>query len=224
MVIKPELSKYPFSTLQKNKTQISRLLESICKADDERAFEEIFQIFYERLLNFCIVYVKDKTYAEEIVSNVLLKLWMKRKESEIRNLETYLFIAVKNMSLNHIKQYSNLRLVYLEDEGVHEIVNPHDPGKELERRELIFKMNQAIETLPLQCKIIFKLVKEEGLKYKQVAEILDISPRTVETQLVRALKKLDNILTPYIDSQKPSSKIKNKAFKTFNFLFSWVFF
>jgi RNA polymerase sigma-70 factor (ECF subfamily) len=115
-------------------------------------------------------------------------------------------------------------LVYLEDEGVHEIVNPHDPGKELERRELIFKMNQAIETLPLQCKIIFKLVKEEGLKYKQVAEILDISPRTVETQLVRALKKLDNILTPYIDSQKPSSKIKNKAFKTFNFLFSWVFF
>jgi len=174
--------------LQKNKEYIARLLEKICRHNDQKAFEEIFQIFYERLLNFCIVYVKDKACAEEIISSVLLKLWMKRKETEIRNLETYLFIAVKNMSLNHIKQYSNLRLVYLEDAGVHQMINPHDPGKELERRELIFKMNDAIETLPLQCKIIFKLIKEEGLKYKQAAEILDISPRTVETQLVRAEK------------------------------------
>ncbi len=208
--------------MQKNKAHIARLLERICDADDEKAFEEIFQIFYERLLNFCIVYVKDKAYAEEIVSNVLLKLWMKRKESEIRNLETYLFISVKNMSLNHIKQYSNFRLVYMEDAGVHEMMNPHDPGKELERRELIFKMNEAIETLPLQCKIIFKLVKEEGLKYKQAAEILDISPRTVETQLVRAMKKLDHILTPYINSNQSPAKNKNKPFKSLNFLFSWI--
>jgi RNA polymerase sigma-70 factor (ECF subfamily) len=216
-------SKYPSSILQKNKEHIARLLGRICAADDEKAFEEIFQVFYERLLNFCIVYVKDKAYAEEIVSNVLLKLWMKRKESQIRNLETYLFISVKNSSLNHLKQYSNLRLVYLEDAGVHDIMNLHDPGKELEKRELIFKMNEAIETLPLQCKIIFKLVKEEGLKYKQVAEILQISPRTVETQLVRAMKKLDHILTPYIDSKQSPTKIKNSAFKSLNFFFSWIF-
>ena len=210
--------------MQKNKEYIARLLEKICRHNDQKAFEEIFQIFYERLLNFCIVYVKDKACAEEIISSVLLKLWMKRKETEIRNLETYLFIAVKNMSLNHIKQYSNLRLVYLEDAGVHQMINPHDPGKELERRELIFKMNDAIETLPLQCKIIFKLIKEEGLKYKQAAEILDISPRTVETQLVRAMKKLDHILTPYIHSKQPPAKTKSKPFKSFNFFFSWTFF
>jgi RNA polymerase sigma-70 factor (ECF subfamily) len=149
---------------------------------------------------------------------------MKRKEWKIDNLGTYLFIAVKNMSLNHIKQYSNYRLVYMEDAGVHEIVNSHDPGKELERRELIFKMNQAIETLPLQCKIIFKLVKEEGLKYKQVAEILDISPRTVETQLVRAIKKLDAILLPYLDSNKVSKRNKNKPFKAIKTLFLCLFF
>lgn len=209
--------------MQKNKIHIAQLLERICDADDEKAFEEVFQMFYERLLNFCIVYVKDKAYAEEIVSSVVLKLWLKRKELEIRNLETYLFIAVKNMSLNHLKQYSNFRLVYVEDAGVHDIINPHDPGKELEKRELIFKMNQAIETLPLQCKIIFKLVKEDGLKYKQVAEILDISPRTVETQLVRAMKKLDNILTPYVDPQKTDTKKRNTPFKSLNFLFSWIF-
>jgi RNA polymerase sigma-70 factor (ECF subfamily) len=210
--------------LTKDKEHIESLLQSICQRDDQNAFQEIFQIFYERLLNFCIVYINDKAYAEEIVSNVFVKLWMKRKEWKIDKLGTYLFIAVKNMSLNHIKQYSNYRLVYMEDAGVHEIVNSHDPGKELERRELIFKMNQAIETLPLQCKIIFKLVKEEGLKYKQVAEILDISPRTVETQLVRAIKKLDAILLPYLDSNKVSKRNKNKPFKTIKTLFLCLFF
>jgi len=209
--------------LQKNKAHIARLLENICQEDNQKSFEEIFQIFYERLLNFCIVYIKDKAYAEEIVSNVFLKLWMKRKDLNIGNLDTYLFIAVKNMSLNHIKQYSRLRLVYVEDTGVYEIKNLHDPGKELERRELIFKMNQAIETLPLQCKIIFKLVKEEGLKYKEVAQILDISPRTVETQLVRALKKLDYILSGYIDSEKPAAKSRNKAFKSMRMFLSFIF-
>lgn len=209
--------------MQKNQSDLTQLLEKICTADDQKAFAEIFRIFYERLLNFCIIYVKDKAYAEDIVSNVFVKLWGKRKELQIRNLETYLFIAVKNMSLNHLKHYSNLRVVYVEDTALHGIINPHDPEKELEKRELIFKMTQAIETLPLQCKIIFKLVREEGLKYKQVGEILNISPRTVETQLVRAMKKLDEILTPYIDSGKPPSKKRNSPFKHTRFLFSWIF-
>lgn len=194
--------------MQKDNSYIITLFESICQ-DDQKAFEEIFDLLYERLLNFCIIYVKDKEYAEEIVSNVFLKLWMKRKELNIQNPETYLFMAVKNRSLNHIKQYSNYKVSYISEKGFLELVNTHDPGKEMERRELVFKMNQAIETLPLQCRIVFKLVKEEGLRYKQVAEILEISPRTVETQLVRAVRKLDEFLSPYVDQQAVKSK-KNK--------------
>jgi RNA polymerase sigma-70 factor (ECF subfamily) len=85
-------------------------------------------------------------------------------------------------------------------------------------------MNQAIETLPQQCKIIFSLVKEEGLKYKEVAQILDISPRTVETQLVRAMQKLDKILSPYIHHHDTSSKVKTKAVSVIkSILFSIMF-
>ncbi len=71
-------------------------------------------------------------------------------------------------------------------------------------------MNQAVDSLPRQCKIIFNLIKEEGLKYKEVAEILNLSSRTVETQLVRAMKKLDKILAPYLSSSQKHSQSKVK--------------
>lgn len=211
--------------MQTDRTHILSLLDNIRQKDDQKAFEELFRIFYERLLKFCIAYIHDKEHAEEIVSNVFLKIWMKRKElPAIQNPEIYLFISVKNHSLNYLKQYSSYKVVFLEDEGVHELVNTHDAGKEMERKELRFKMNQAIETLPDQCKIIFMLVKEEGLKYKEVAHILDISPRTVETQLVRAMKKLSMALTPYIESQKKQYGNVRKALKSIKFLFSSLLF
>jgi RNA polymerase sigma-70 factor (ECF subfamily) len=198
--------------LQDSRKHIAQLLENICQRDDQKSFEELFKLFYEKLLNFSICYIKDKEAGEEIVSDVLLKIWVKRKElSHVENLETYVYIMVKNQSLNYAKQFSNFRFVYLEETGNHQLLNTHDPEKELEKRELIFKMNEAIATLPQQCKIIFSLVKEEGLKYKEVAQILDISPRTVETQLVRAMQKLDKILSPYMLSKKSASKSKIKT-------------
>ena len=211
--------------MKENKLHIAQLLENICQKDDQKSFEELFKLFYERLLNFCIHFIKGKEVAEEIVSDVLLRIWEKRKElSHVLNLETYLFIMVKNQSINYTKQFSNYRFVYLDETGNHQLLNINDPGKELERRELIFKMDQAIEKLPQQCKIIFSLIKEEGLKYKEVAQILDISPRTVETQLVRAMQKLDKILSPYILSQNAPQKKKTKAITIIkSFLFS-IFF
>ena len=207
------------------KPHITQLLENISQKDDQKSFEELFRSFYERLLNFCIHYINNREAAEEIVSDVLFKIWVRRKElSHVLNLETYLFIMVKNQSINYTKQFSNYRFVYLEESGSHELLNSNDPQKELERKELLFKMSQAIETLPQQCKIIFSLIKEEGLKYKEVAKILDISPRTVETQLVRAMQKLDKILSPYILSKKAAPKKKTKIATVIkSFLFSFLF-
>jgi len=214
---------FKFKRLKESKIHIAQLLENVCLRDDQKSFEKLFEMFYERLLNFCIHYIKDRESAEEIVSDVFFRIWVKRTElSHVQNPETYLFIAVKNQSLNHIKHFSNYRVVYLEESGVHQFLNTHDPEKELERRELLFKMSQAIETLSQQCKVVFSLIKEEGLKYKEVAEILDISPRTVETQLVRAMQKLDKILSPYVHSDKGRTGSKTKVInviKSFIFLF-----
>lgn len=211
--------------MEEEKVHIAKLLKDIVQNENQHSFEKLFKIFYQRLLNFCMYYIKHKESAEEIVSDIFVNLWIKRKElGHIRNLETYLFISVKNHSLNHIKQFSNYRVTYLEDVGIHALVNISDPEKALEMRELIFKMDEAINSLPPQCKIIFNLIKEEGLKYKEVAEILSLSPRTVETQLVRAMKKLDKILTPYLSSQRhPKDKIKVLPLMK-SILFSIIFF
>jgi RNA polymerase sigma-70 factor (ECF subfamily) len=211
--------------LNESKSHIAQLLENIYQKDDQKSFEELFRLFYERLLNFCIHYIKNRESAEEIVSDVLFKIWAKRKElTHILNLETYLFKMVKNQSINYNQQFSNYRFHYLEESGSYQLLNSYDPGKELERRELIFKMNEAIETLPQKCKVIFSLVKEDGLKYKEVAEILDISPRTVETQLVRAMEKLDKILSPYFSAKTEQPKNKTKiSTKIKTIFFSFLF-
>ena len=147
----------------------------------------------------------QKEAAEEIVSDVFVKCWEARKGlAEIVNPETYLFVCVKNQSLNYVKKYSNIHLVQIESSDKVEFVNTYDPEKELERKELHFLLDQAIAKLPQQACIVFKLIKEDGMKYKEVAEILNISPRTVQTQLFRAIKKLSVILSDQQLSSKPT--------------------
>ncbi len=171
------------------------LWKQICLEDDLKAFETFFHLLNTRLIKFCIFYIRQKEAAEEIVSDIFVRCWENRKSlADIANPETYLFVAVKNQSFNYLKKFSNIHLVQLETSNEVEFVNTFDPEKELERKELHFMMDQAIASLPQQACIIFKLIKEDGMKYKEVAEILNISPRTVQTQLFRAMKKLSVIL------------------------------
>jgi DNA-directed RNA polymerase specialized sigma24 family protein len=81
----------------------------------------------------------------------------------------------------------------------------------------MFKLEQAIDMLPQQCQIIFRLIKEEDLRYKEVAEILNLSPKTVKNQLYRAMKKLNVVLAEH---SIPTSKI-NEALLNLLFLFSF---
>jgi RNA polymerase sigma-70 factor (ECF subfamily) len=83
-----------------------------------------------------------------------------------------------------------------------------DPERELEWKEIHFHITKAIDELPGQCRNVFKLIKEEGFRYKQVAEILNISPRTVETQLFRAIRKLDKALELYMESSRKGRERK----------------
>ncbi|WEA01315.1 RNA polymerase sigma-70 factor [Mucilaginibacter sp. SJ] len=184
--------------MRDRKVDTLKLWKLICNNDDENAFELFFHILNNSLIKFCVLYVHQREIAEEIVSDVFVKCWLNRKNlTEIQNPETYLFVAVKNQSLNHIKKYSTIHLVQIEETNSVEFVNTYNPQKEIENKELIFRMDQAIAGLPQQCRIVFRLIKEDGMRYKEVAEILNISPRTVQTQLFRAIKKLSVILTQY---------------------------
>ena len=180
-------------------------LQSQIATGNQQAFASLFRLFYSKLHSFSMQYVHVKEVAEEITNDVFIKLWNRRDEIlAINNLSTYLFVAVKNYSLNYLKQYSHLHVAVEDNDGVTALINRNDPEQELEWKEISFQLNQAIDDLPDQCRTVFKLVKEDGFRYKEVAEILGISPRTVETQLFRAIKKLQSVVNLYI--QNPGRK------------------
>jgi RNA polymerase sigma-70 factor (ECF subfamily) len=148
-----------------------------------------------------MLYVHKKEIAEEIVNDIMVKIWNKREElNRIQNLETYLFVAIRNHCLNHLAQYSNYHVMLEPETSRAEIVNLNNPEREMEWKEIYARLNKAIDELPDQCRTVFKLIKEEGFRYKQVAEILGISPRTVETQLFRAIRKLDRVIEMYVEN------------------------
>ena len=192
------------------KTELTQLWSKICLEDDTKAFEKLYYALFNKLIKFSIYYVNRREIAEDIVSEVFVKCWNNRKElGHVQYPESYLFIAVKNQSLQHLKKYSNVYMVEMEEHEFR-LVDYSDPSKKIERKELHHQLDQAIETLPAQARMVFRLIKENGLKYKEVAEILDISPRTVQTQLFRAIAKLRVALKPLsegINKQSDDGKL-----------------
>lgn len=186
--------------MNEKSAEIRTLWSRVCQQSDSKAFELLFSICYPRLINFCLLYVRRKEPAEEVVSDVFVKCWLNRETlTDVQNPEVYLFVAVKNQALNYLKRFSHYHLVSIGEVDTDDLLNSLYPEKELERRELLFQMNQAIASLPHQCQVIFRLIKEDGMRYKEVAEILHISPRTVQTQLFRAISKLRQTLRPYLE-------------------------
>jgi RNA polymerase sigma-70 factor (family 1) len=192
--------------LIKKGLDIKVLWAKIAVESDNKSFEQFFIIFNTRLIKFCELYVNKKEIAEEIVADVFVSFWNQRmKMMEVANLETYIFISVKNRALNHLRKNASVQLIQIEDSHT-ELIAYSNPEAEIEKKELFFKLDQAIETLPQQCKIIFQLVKEDGMKYKEVAEILNISHKTVQTQILRAMKKLSKEMSPYLTVKNFISK------------------
>jgi len=159
--------------------------------NDELAFEKVYRQYFVRLFRFCFSIVHQKEAAEEIVNDVFLYLWKRREQSgDIRNLEVYLYISTKNLSLNYLRDNHFLHVVDISEQVSQYIKLEVTPGSMMESAETIRQMQKAIDELPPRCKLIFKLIKEDGLKYKDVAALLNISVKTVEAQMTIALKRL----------------------------------
>lgn len=203
-----------------DRNYISHLLERIAQYNDRKAFESLFQIYYERLFHFSLNFVHSKDLAEEIVSDVFIKVWRNRARlSDIRNIDTYLYIATKHQSINYVQKQSEKLVATSPDFDPDHLIEWFNPEKELEYRELLHDIHLAVENLPHQCKMIFKLIREDGLKYQEVAEILGISVRTVETQLFRAIKKLSIALDAHLAKKRSLKKTTSTFVSPL-----WVFF
>jgi RNA polymerase sigma-70 factor (ECF subfamily) len=159
-------------------------------------FENLFKTYFSALTGFSQTFVYDEDAAKEIVQNVYISLWDKREDLDLKqSLKSYLYTSVRNRSLNYLRDHKKFRSQLLDDDlSQIEATEESDP---LVNEELQEKINQAINLLPAKCKQVFELSRNEGLKYKQIAEQLDISVKTVENQISKALKILREELKDY---------------------------
>ena len=164
----------------------------------EQEFKQTFNLYYPRLLRFAKEYVGDKYEAENIVQDVFLKLWEKRASLPMDiNLNAYLLTMVKNHCLDFLKhkqvieRYSINRQSVQQQETVfnYYAVSKFEP-EQIDIETLERLAEKAIGELPEQCRKVFELSRYDGLKYREIAEKLGISVKTVETHISNALKIL----------------------------------
>jgi len=169
------------------------------KLGDEQAFELLFRKYYVRLCSFANKFLNDPEEAREIVQHLFAKIWENRDEIDPEDcLKAYLFKIAHNLSINRLRRkkvelkYTEvLKLVYIEqqEDSVHE---------SLLSRELEEHIALSIEKLPVKCRRVFELSRIEGLKYREIADTLNISVKTVEAQMSKAIRSLRIELSDYL--------------------------
>jgi RNA polymerase sigma-70 factor (family 1) len=171
--------------------QLQKLTSRIALYDDALAYKELFLLYHSRLINFSASITHSKESAEEVVSDVFLKIWQNRNSlNRIENFHLYIYIITKNLSINRFLKSKKEKTFSL-DEAVVEFKSIYlDPEQLIMTAEMFTKIRYAICELPPRCQLIFKLVKEDGLKYREVAELLNLSVKTIENQMTIALRKI----------------------------------
>lgn len=175
-----------------NNRQLSPDIKLKISQGDEQAFEIIYRIYYKKLLKFAKTLLKSAEMAEEVVEDVFVKVWCNREMiNEINDLTLYLYSAVKKQCLNVLAKNSNAittSSIELIDLDFYD--TDSDPHDQLVTTEMMNNVRHIIDCLPTRCRLIFKMIREDGLKYKEVAEILNISVNTIDVQMAIAVKRI----------------------------------
>ena len=169
------------------------------KLGDEQAFELLFRKYYVRLCSFANKFLNDPEAAQEIVQDAFTKIWEGREDIDPEDcLNAYIFKITRNLSINKLKRikvesrYTGLyRLVYAEPQE-------YSTLESMLTKELEENIAKTINKLPPECRKVFELSRVEGLKYKEIADALQISVKTVEAQMSKALKLLRVDLSEYL--------------------------
>ena len=171
--------------------QIHSLLEEIALNNSEKAYKVLYMKMHGRLQEFAGSILKSKEDAEEVVSDFFIVLWQRRNLLiSIESPKLYFFIGVKNTALNKLAANKRRSLPRVEEWQTSLKSVFFNPEELLLSGEIVREIMAAINDLPPKCKTIFKLIKEEGLKYAEVAKLLEISVKTVEAQMAIALRRI----------------------------------
>ena len=181
----------PKATVCKIPTPV--LFERFVQQDDTAAFSALYQRYYKRLLVYATKIVNSPELAEEIVLDVYMHFWRNRARLQVHtSFESYLFRSVRNLSFDYLKHYRHeLHLHEITAEVANSEHLSEDRLADLYDYKLLTDfLDYHIESLPKRCRLIFRMSREQGLMYREIAEQLNLSIKTVEAQMGRALKML----------------------------------
>lgn len=174
--------------MEQNKTAIN--LGTI----DLKEFEAIFKSYYSALCYTAYKVLNDKESAEDVVQDLFMHLWNNRATTIIEsNLSSYLLTSVRNRAIRK-KQQNRLQVRQIDETNDHKIAGDNSTDDEMQSLELQVHIKKAIDSLPPKCREVFMLSRFENKKYKEIAEDLDISVKTVENQMGKALKMIREYL------------------------------
>ena len=163
---------------------------------DHQRFEQLFKEHFAHLCNFAYQFVKDRAAAQDISQKVFLNLWENRASIDLSKApKSYLFTAVRNRSLNYLRDHQRYRSRVL-DLDIHDL-DQRKEADEPDLDELRTKIAQALDTLPAKCRQVFEMRRYRGMKYRDIAEELGRSQKTVEAHMSRALRGLREALKDY---------------------------
>lgn len=176
-----------------NSEEIKKLQNKIAENNDHHAFGQLYILHINHLQQFAYSIIKNHELSEDIVSDVFLKIWQNRSSiHKIENFKLYLYISTKNTALNYLSRHYRKEIVSLDEMSLNIPAVSYNPEQLLITTEAVKKIEFEIQNLPLRCKLIFKLAKEDGLKYNDIAKLLDISVKTIDNQMAIALKKISS--------------------------------
>lgn len=171
--------------------KVQALQKQLAISENEKAYRELFEIFHSPLLKYAYSIFPSRQASEEIVSDVFIKIWERRKElDKIENLKLYLFKATHNTAINYLRNHRKYHSAFLFNFERGSISPYPDPEQIMMNSELEARLYEAIQGLPPKCRQIFLLAKIYKIKYKGIAEIMNISVNTIDNQLAIAVKKI----------------------------------
>lgn len=168
------------------------------RSGDREAFATLFRAYHPQLCAFVFRITGSEAVAEELVQEVFTRIWERRLDWDPKgSVDRYLYRAVKNRALNHVE---HIRVEDASREEIAASIRPRQasPEERVRLDELSSATQHAIDELPERCRQIFLLSREGNLTYVKIAALLEISPKTVEVQMGRALKSLRRALAEYL--------------------------
>lgn len=169
-------------------THEQRELLAQLAAGNEMALDEMYRLYWKSLFTAAFNVLRDRPACEDIIQEVFMQLWIKRESIEIKtSLSGYLHAAVRYQVFHAVKNAAHSSHLF---DNIDERIARQSADRDLNLKELNERINRVVETLPEQCRQIYKMSREEQLSHKEIAERLKISPKTVENQITIALRKL----------------------------------